>query len=82
MIGSIYSKGNFNEFFNSYGMVIMDECHHCGSDTSIKVMQKVNARYVYGVSATIKRSDNLERIIHMLLGPIRLTYSAKQRAHL
>ena len=80
MIGSIYSKGNFNEFFNSYGMVIMDECHHCGSDTSIKVMQKVNARYVYGVSATIKRSDNLERIIHMLLGPIRLTYSAKQRA--
>lgn len=80
MVGSMYSKGNFNEFTNSYGMVIMDECHHCGSNTSVKVMQKVNARYVYGVSATPKRGDNLEKIIHMLLGPIRHSYTAKERA--
>ncbi|MCQ2078291.1 MAG: DEAD/DEAH box helicase family protein, partial [Bacteroidaceae bacterium] len=31
MVGSMYSKGNFNDFINSYGLVIMDECHHCGS---------------------------------------------------
>lgn len=80
MVGSMYSKGNFNEFINSYGMVIMDECHHCGSNTSIEVMQKVNARYVYGVSATPKRGDNLEKIIYMLLGPIRHSYTAKERA--
>lgn len=61
-------------------MVIMDECHHCGSKTSVEVMQKVNARYVYGVSATPKRGDNLEKIIHMLLGPIRHSYTAKERA--
>lgn len=65
---------------NSYGMVIMDECHHCGSNTSVEAMQKVNARYVYGVSATPKRGDNLEKIIHMLLGPIRHSYTAKERA--
>lgn len=80
MIGSIYSKGKFNEFINSYGMVLMDECHHCGSNTSIKVMQKVNARYIYGVSATPKRGDQLEKIIFMLLGPIRHSYTAKERA--
>ena len=80
MIGSMYSKGNFNDFINSYGMVIMDECHHCGSNTSVEVMQKVNARYVYGVSATPKRGDNLEKIIHMLLGPIRHSYTSKERA--
>ena len=80
MVGSMYSKGNFNEFINSYGMVIMDECHHCGSNTSVEVMQKVNARYVYGVSATPKRGDNLEKIIYMLLGPIRHSYTAKERA--
>ena len=62
MIGSIYSKGKFNELINSYGMVLMDECHHCGSNTSIEVMQKVNARYIYGVSATPKRGDHLEKI--------------------
>lgn len=80
MVGSMYSKGRFNELINSYGMVLMDECHHCGSVTSVEVMQKVNARYVYGVSATPKRGDNLERIIHMLLGPIRHSYTAKERA--
>ena len=80
MVGSMYSKGNFNDFINLYGLVIMDECHHCGSNTSLEVMQKVNARYVYGVSATPKRGDNLERIIYMLLGPIRHSYAAKERA--
>ena len=80
MVGSMYSKGNFNEFINSYGLVIMDECHHCGSNTSVEVMQKVNAKYVYGVSATPKRGDNLEKIIYMLLGPIRHSYTAKERA--
>lgn len=80
MIGSMYGKGKFNEMINSYGMVIMDECHHCGSNTSIEVMQKINAKYVYGVSATPKRGDHLEKIIHMLLGPIRHSYTAKERA--
>lgn len=80
MVGSVYSKGSFNDFINSYGMVIMDECHHCGSKLSVEVMQKVNARYVYGVSATPKRGDNLEKVIHMLLGPIRHSYTAKERA--
>ena len=80
MIGSMYSKGKFNDFINSYGLVIMDECHHCGSNTSIEVMQRVNSRYVYGVSATPKRGDNLEKIVYMLLGPIRHSYTAKERA--
>lgn len=80
MVGSMYSRGKFNERINSYGMVIMDECHHCGSNTSVEVMQKVNARYVYGVSATPMRGDHLEKVIYMLLGPIRHSYTAKERA--
>ena len=80
MIGSMYSKGKFNKRINSYGMVIMDECHHAGSATATQVLQKVNARYVYGVTATPKRGDNLEKIIHMLLGPVRYSYTAKERA--
>lgn len=80
MVGSTYSKGKFNELINSYGMVLMDECHHCGSNTSVEVMKKVNARYVYGVSATPKRGDELEKIIYMLIGPVRHSYTAKERA--
>ena len=80
MVGSMYGKGKFNKRINSYGMVIMDECHHAGSATAVEVLRKVNARYVYGVTATPKRGDNLEKIIHMLLGPIRHSYNAKERA--
>lgn len=79
MIGSLGNKENLGEILDSYGMVIMDECHHAASDTAVKVLQRVKARYVYGVSATPQRSDNLEKIIFMLIGPIRHSYTAKER---
>ena len=59
MVGSMYSRGKFNERINYYGMVIMDECHHAASNTSMELLQKINAKYVYGVSATPKRGDSL-----------------------
>lgn len=77
MVGSVCSKGKYNEFLNSYGMVIMDECHHAASNTAVEVLQNVNARYVYGVSATPKRGDSLEKIVYMLLGPLRHSYPDK-----
>ena len=79
MVGSMYSKGKFNELINSYGMVIMDECHHAASNTSMELLQKINAKYVYGVSATPKRGDSLDRIIYMLLGPLRHRFTALER---
>ena len=51
MIGSLYKKGEFHEKINSYGMVIMDECHHAASATAQEILKKINAKYVYGVSA-------------------------------
>ena len=80
MVGSLYSKDRFHERINSYGMVIMDECHHAASATCQAILRKVNAKYVYGVSATPIRSDNLEKINFMYLGPIRHKYTALERA--
>ena len=82
MVGSMYSRGKFNERINSYGMVIMDECHHAASNTSMELLQKINAKYVYGVSATPKRGDSLDRIIYMLLGPLRHRFTAVSYTHL
>jgi len=79
MIGSLYKKGKFHERLNDYGMVIMDECHHGASATAQEILKQVNAKYVYGVSATPMRSDNLEKINYMLLGPIRHQYTALER---
>jgi superfamily II DNA or RNA helicase len=80
MIGSVFKKGAFFDRLNSYGMVIMDECHHAASAQAEQVLRRVNARYLYGVSATPMRSDNLQKINYMLLGPIRHSYTAKERA--
>lgn len=80
MVGSMYNRGKFNDFINSYGMVIMDECHHAASNTSMELLQKINAKYVYGVSATPKRGDSLDKIIYMLLGPLRHRFTALERA--
>ena len=80
MVGSLYKKGKFHEKLNSYGMVIMDECHHAASATAQEILKKINAKYVYGVSATPMRSDNLEKINYMLLGPVRHRYTALERA--
>lgn len=80
MVGSLYKKGAFHRRLRSYGMVIMDECHHAASPTAQKILEKVNARFVYGVSATPIRSDNLEKINFMLLGPVRHQYTALERA--
>ena len=80
MVQSLSGKDNLDEILSAYGMVIMDECHHAASNTSIEILKKIKAKYVYGVSATPKRADNLEKIIFMLIGPIRHKFSALERA--
>lgn len=79
MAGSLCKKGEWHPLLDQYGIVIVDECHHAASDTIAEVLQKVTAKYVYGVTATPKRSDGLEKINYMLLGPIRYSYSAKEK---
>ena len=61
-----------------YGMIIVDECHHAASDTFTRVLRNVNAKYIYGFSATPKRKDGLEKIMHMFCGPIRYETSSFQ----
>ncbi len=80
MVGSICKKGEYHKRLKEYGLVILDECHHAASDTIVDVLQEVNAKYVYGVTATPLRSDGLEKINYMLLGPIRYKYTSKDRA--
>lgn len=80
MVGSVRKKGEFHKRFRSYGMVILDECHHGASETIADLLQETNARYVYGVTATPMRGDQLEKITYMLLGPIRFRFTSKDRA--
>lgn len=80
MIRSVKNKDGFHPFLKNYGQVILDECHHGASDSAIEVLQEVQAKYVYGVTATPKRGDGKEKINEFLLGPIRYRFTAKDRA--
>ncbi|MGI6259805.1 MAG: TOTE conflict system archaeo-eukaryotic primase domain-containing protein [Anaerolineaceae bacterium] len=80
MVGSLYKKGEFHPRLSDYGMILVDECHHSASETVSRILREVSAKYVYGVTATPFRSDGLEKINEMLLGPVRFEYTAKEKA--
>ncbi len=80
MVGSVCTKGELHHRLKDYGLVILDESHHAAADTIVEILQNVNARYVFGLTATPKREDGLEKINHMLLRPIRYNYTAKDHA--
>lgn len=80
MVGSVCKNGEYHKCLKEYGLILVDECHHAASDTIVNILQEVNAKYVYGVTATPFRGDGLEKINYMLLGPIRYKYTSKDRA--
>lgn len=53
------------EFVKDYGMVIVDECHHVSAFSFEKILKTVNAKYVYGLTATPVRQDGHHPIIFM-----------------
>lgn len=80
MAGSLCKKGEYHKLLKEYGLVLVDECHHSASETIANVLKEVKAKCVYGVTATPKRGDGLEKINYMLIGPIRYSYTAKEKA--
>lgn len=60
-------------YANKFDVVITDECHHVsGSPTiskmHIKILNRVAARYKYGLSATLTRSDTLLKSMYAYVG--------------
>lgn len=69
-IATIGSLANLEDIsiYDNYGLVIIDECHHASSDTYRKVLRNVSSKYVYSLTATTDRRDNLYPIVEMYLG--------------
>jgi len=53
-----------------YGLVIVDECHNIPAVQAYSVINRQAAKYRYGLSATPQRRDNLEFMIHAVLGEV------------
>ena len=57
------------ELKNSFGHVIIDECHHVPAHTFTNVTKQLSAKYVLGLTATAYRKDQLERLMSFYIGP-------------
>lgn len=58
------------EFLARWGMVILDEAHHCPAACFQEVMTKFPAYYRFGATATPKREDNLQGLLYAICGPV------------
>ena len=77
---SLISGNDVKPIVKNYGMVIVDECHHVSAVNFEAVLKEVNAKYVYGLTATPTRQDGHHPIIFMQCGPIRYRVDAKEQA--
>jgi len=77
---SLASGGEVKEFIRDYGMVIVDECHHVPAFSFEQILKRVQARYIYGLTATPARRDGHHPIIFMHCGPVRYRADARKEA--
>lgn len=80
LIQSLVRGDEAKEFVKDYGLVIVDECHHVPAISFETVMKEVNARFVYGLTATPVRQDGHHPIIFMQCGPLRYSVDARTEA--
>lgn len=62
------------EILKKYGLVILDEVHHIGASSYEQVVRKCYSKYLYGFTATPKRSDKNEKIVYKTIGDIRYQF--------
>ena len=70
MLQSLSMKDYPEETFHSFGLTIVDECHHISSEVFCRSLQKIITRCTLGLSATMQRKDGLTKVFKMFLGDI------------
>jgi superfamily II DNA or RNA helicase len=79
-VSLIRSKDKLKEISKDFGMVIVDECHHVPATTFSEVINNLNPYYLYGLTATPFRRDNLEKMLFQNIGPMRHAVARKSVA--
>ena len=73
MLPSLARVENLAAALVGYGVIIVDECHHVPATSFEMVLKACSSRRVYGLTATPKRKDRLEKLLFAQCGPIRHT---------
>jgi superfamily II DNA or RNA helicase len=70
MLQSLSMKEYPSNMFDSFGLTIVDECHHISSEVFCRSLQKIVTKYAMGLSATMQRKDGLTKVFKMFLGEV------------
>jgi superfamily II DNA or RNA helicase len=73
MLPSLARTENPAAALAGYGVIIVDECHHVPATSFEMVLKACPSRRVYGLTATPKRKDRLEKLLFAQCGPLRHT---------
>ena len=69
MIQTMYNRDFPAEFFDPFGLTIIDEVHRIGSEEFSKTLFKTVTPNMLGISATVERKDKLTKLLYMFIGP-------------
>jgi superfamily II DNA or RNA helicase len=58
------------DFVNQFGLVLLDECHHCPAFTFQKLINQFPAQFRYGLTATPNRRDGLSFVLTGVIGNV------------
>ena len=78
MLQSLSMKEYPQNMFSSFGLTVVDECHHISSEVFSRSLLKIVTKYTLGLSATMQRKDGLTKVFKMFLGDI--VYSEKRES--
>lgn len=70
MIQSLAKFKDLKDISESFGTIIIDECHHIPAKSFRKVITNFNPYYIFGLTATPKRKYNDEKMIFLYIGDI------------
>ncbi len=70
MIQSLAKFPGLKDLSESFGIIIIDECHHIPAKSFRKVITNFNPYYIFGLTATPKRKYNDEKMIFLYIGDI------------
>lgn len=79
MLQSLSMKDYEDSVFASFGMVLIDEVHHIGSEVFSCALFKIVPKYTLGLSATMDRKDGTTFVFKMFLGDIVYKIAEKKQ---
>lgn len=81
MVQSLAKEQRYPEHhFRDFGFAVWDECHRIGSDYFSQSCYRVPSYLRIGVSATPRRKDGREEVLHAHIGPVKVSSEVAPRS--